>query len=249
MTSIQPVISPFDSIRQQRPDGSEYWSARDLAHVLGYAKWERFADTMFRARCACDNAGQDSDQHFPSAGRMVDIGSGAQRTVRDFELTRYACYLTAMNGDPRKTEIANAQFYFAARTREAELQQSRPQLSDDPVLAQLQVMLQMRSEHLTLFNEVRVISARLDNSPILGAQLGTIFRLGQQLGSRMESYPHAWRIFKDRYHLASYRDLPQSQYDDAVQFLKMQLASYPDQPAQQTLGLSTHLDDEGSMHD
>ena len=240
MTSIQPVISPFDSIRQQRPDGSEYWSARDLAPVLGYEKWERFADTMVRARFACDNTGQDARQHFLSAGKMVDIGSGARRTVQDFELTRYACYLTAMNGDPRKSEIASAQLYFAAQTRQAELQQSQSQLSDDLVLAQLQVMLRMRSDHLALANEVRVISARLDNSPILGAQLGTIFQLGQQLGSKMESYPHAWRIFKDRYHLASYRDLPQCQYDDAVRFLKMQLAAYSDQPTPQNLGLSTH---------
>lgn len=246
MTSIQPVISPFDSIRQQRPDGSEYWSARDLAPVLGYEKWERFADTMVRARCACDNAGQISDQHFPSAGKMVDIGNGARRTVQDFDLTRYACYLCAMNGDPRKAEIANAQLYFAAQTREAELQQSRPQLSDDPVLAQLQVMLQLRNEQLTLANEVRVISARLDNSPVLGAQLGTIYRLGQQLGSRMENYPQAWKIFKDRYHLASYRDLPQCQYDDAVHFLQMQLAAYPDQPSQQTLGLSTYSDSDST---
>ena len=242
MNSIQPAISPFDSIRQQRPDGSEYWSARDLASVLGYEKWERFADTMHRARCACDNTGQDSNQHFPSVGKMVDIGSGARRTVQDFELTRYACYLTAMNGDPRKAEIANAQLYFAVQTREAELQQSQLQLRDDPVLAQLQVMLQMRSEHLSLVNEVRVISARLDNSPIIGAQLGTIFRLGQQLGSRMESYPHAWQIFKNRFHLASYRDLPQCQYDEAVRFLQLQLAAYSEQPSQQTLGPSINSD-------
>lgn len=242
MTSIQPVTSPFDRLRQQRPDGSEYWSARDLASVLGYEKWERFADTMVRARFACDNAGQDARQHFLSAGKMVDIGSGARRTVQDFELTRYACYLTAMNGDPRKAEIASAQLYFAAQTRQAELQQSQSQLSDDLVLAQLQVMLRMRSDHLALANEVRVISARLDNSPIIGAQLGTIFQLGQQLGSKMESYPHAWRIFKNRYNLASYRDLPQCLYDDAVRFLQLQLAAYSDQPAPLTLELSTPSD-------
>lgn len=114
--------SPFDAIRRTRPDGSEYWSARDLMPLLGYDRYENFAASINRAQQAAVNAeGADAaSEHFRDARKMVPLGNGAQRDIGDRHLTRHACYLVAMNGDPRKQEIADAQTYFALKTREAE---------------------------------------------------------------------------------------------------------------------------------
>ncbi len=110
----------FESIKQLSPYGAEYWSARELAPLLGYDSWRRFEDTIDRAKAACRNASQEIGDHFASAVKMVSIGSGAQREVEDYALSRFGCYLVAMNGDPRKPEIASAQVYFAVQTRRAE---------------------------------------------------------------------------------------------------------------------------------
>ena len=114
--------SPFDTIRRTRPDGSEYWSARDLMPLLGYDRYENFAASITRARLAAANSEGElaASEHFRDARKMVPLGNGAQRDIGDRHLTRHACYLVAMNGDPRKQEIADAQVYFALRTREAE---------------------------------------------------------------------------------------------------------------------------------
>jgi DNA-damage-inducible protein D len=113
----------FESIIQISPYGAEYWSARDLAPLLGYTKWERFEGAIKRAMTACEQIGQIVSDHFPSDGKMVNIGSGGQRELRDYFLSRFACYLIAQNGDPRKKEIAEAQAYFAVSTRKQELAQ------------------------------------------------------------------------------------------------------------------------------
>lgn len=124
---IPSTGSPFDSIRRVREDGSEYWSARDLMPLLGYDRWENFSASLGRAWHSVRNSeGHSAAQdHFRDTTKMVPLGSGAERAVFDQELTRFACYLVAMNGDPRKSEIAAAQTYFAVKTREAE---SRPGL-------------------------------------------------------------------------------------------------------------------------
>jgi DNA-damage-inducible protein D len=113
----------FESIKQISPYGAEYWSARDLAPLLGYTKWERFEGAIKRAMTACEQIGQIVSNHFPGDGKMVNIGSGGQREVKDYFLSRFACYLIAQNGDPRKKEIAEAQAYFAVSTRKHELAQ------------------------------------------------------------------------------------------------------------------------------
>lgn len=120
--------SPFDTIKQTGPDGEDFWSARDLQPMLGYDRWERFTDALDRATAAADNAGSKTLDHFRGAAKMVPIGSGAHREVIDFHLTRFGAYLIAMNGDPRKPEIAAAQTYFAIKTREAET--ATPRLPD-----------------------------------------------------------------------------------------------------------------------
>lgn len=122
MTDLIPSSGPFDAIRRTDVSGSEYWSARDLMPLLGYDRWENFTQSLNRAFiAACNSEGSAAgEQHFRDATKMIPLGKGAERAVGDRHLTRYACYLVAMNGDPRKSEIASAQTYFAVRTREAE---------------------------------------------------------------------------------------------------------------------------------
>lgn len=109
----------------RQAEGEEFWFARDLMGLLGYAKWENFAKVVDKAKIACQTAGHSVEDHFPDVRKMVDIGSGAGREIDDIALTRYACYLVAQNGDPRKVEIAFAQTYFAVQTRRIELIEKR----------------------------------------------------------------------------------------------------------------------------
>lgn len=106
-------------------EGVEVWFARDLQKLLGYDKWQRFQGVIAKAEIACEQAGNNPADHFTGAGKMVKIGSETQREVKDYLLTRYACYLVAQNGDPRKKEIAFAMTYFAVQTRKMEVLQQR----------------------------------------------------------------------------------------------------------------------------
>lgn len=103
----------------------ECWSARDMAQVMGYERWENFSKVIEKARLSCQNASESVADHFREVTKMVQTGSGASRSIEDTLLTRYACYLIAQNGDPKKQSIAFAQTYFAAQTRKAELIEQR----------------------------------------------------------------------------------------------------------------------------
>jgi len=109
-------------------DGIEYWLARDLQQLLGYAEWRNFLNTIDKAKESCKASGGGVTDHFVDVNKMVKIGSGAERKQDDIMLTRYACYLIAQNGDPRKEQIAFAQSYFAIQTRKQELLEERIRL-------------------------------------------------------------------------------------------------------------------------
>lgn len=111
----------FEELKQTNPHGAEYWSARDLQPLLGYSQWRRFEQAVERAITSCGESGNNPDYHFAGAGKMIELGKGGSREVPDYHLSRFACYLIAQNGDPRKPEIAQAQKYFAIQTRRQEL--------------------------------------------------------------------------------------------------------------------------------
>lgn len=114
----------FEEMKKFNAHGAEFWSARDLQPLLGYSQWRRFEDAIKRAVTSCEQSGNNPDYHFADAGKMVELGSGSVRSVDDYHLSRFACYLIAQNGDPRKPEIAAAQKYFAIQARRQELSEA-----------------------------------------------------------------------------------------------------------------------------
>lgn len=123
---IEQIRQQYDLIIHNiESAGIEYWYARELMPLLGYGRWENFDKTVCRAMESCETSGITVSDHFREVTKMVELGSRAKRNVKDYMLTRYACYLIAQNGDPKKEEIAFAQSYFAIQTRKQELIEER----------------------------------------------------------------------------------------------------------------------------
>ena len=122
---VETLTNNFESHARKTEDGVEFWLARDLQHLLGYTKWVNFMNVIMKAKTACEISHHEISDHFADVGKKVLIGSGAESEIPDIILTRYACYLIAQNGDPRKEEIAFAQTYFALQTRKMEIIEKR----------------------------------------------------------------------------------------------------------------------------
>lgn len=118
---IQTLTTNFESFAKKTENGVEFWLARDLQQLLGYEKWDNFLNVISKAKTACEISEHNVSDHFAGVGKTIQMPKGAEKTVDDFMLTRYACYLVAQNGDPRKEEIAFAQTYFAVQTRKFEI--------------------------------------------------------------------------------------------------------------------------------
>lgn len=119
---VSLLKSKFDELAHvDENTGIEFWYARELQEAFSYSQWRRFNEVIEKAKLSCKVSGNIVSNHFADVGKMVDLGSGATREIADVKLTRYACYLIAQNGDPRKEEIAFAQSYFAQQTRKQEL--------------------------------------------------------------------------------------------------------------------------------
>ena len=128
----------FEELVQHDPEaGGEYWLARDLQNLLGYAKWENFVKVIEKAKTACQASGYEAADHFLDVRKMVELGSGANREIEDIALTRYACYLVIQNADPAKKIVAQGQTSFAIQTR-------RHELSDEDVEEQRRLAIRRR---------------------------------------------------------------------------------------------------------
>lgn len=144
--------TPFDAIRQHHPDGTEYWSARDLAPLMGYEKWQNFDTAVIRrAKAAAENQNVDVTSAFTESSNRVPAGTGST-VKKDYHLSRFAAYLTAMNGDPNKKEVAAAQAYFAIQTHIAE---TRPTIDAASITRMELLQMAMNAEHERLELEAR----------------------------------------------------------------------------------------------
>ncbi|PKP02885.1 MAG: DNA damage-inducible protein D [Bacteroidetes bacterium HGW-Bacteroidetes-6] len=128
-TLIRQLNRLFEEAAYEQ-DGIEYWLARELQELLGYSEWRNFTNAIEKAKLSCESSGQLVVDHFVDINKMVKLGSGSQRQIDDIMLTRYACYLIAQNGDPKKEQIAFAQSYFAIQTRKQEMLEERIALNE-----------------------------------------------------------------------------------------------------------------------
>lgn len=133
----------FEEIKHVNENNEEFWFARELQTVLDYAEWRNFENVIEKAKVACKNSRNKAEDHFVGVNKMVSLGSGSDREIEDYQLSRYACYLIVMNGDPRKEVIAVGQTYFAVKTRQQELIDHYDQLGED------QKRLAIRNEMIT----------------------------------------------------------------------------------------------------
>ena len=121
MKPLDSTLRALEARKREMKDGQQYWKGREIHAVLGYPEWAKFEPVIERAMAACSNTGVDANNHFSRTSNKVSVGSGAMVKRGDYFLSRYACYLIAMNADSKKPEIATAQTYFAVQTRRQEI--------------------------------------------------------------------------------------------------------------------------------
>lgn len=150
--TIDRLISEFEEASQVDDEGEEFWFARDLQTLLGYTKWDNFLTVISKAKNACDQSGNVTEDHFAGVGKMISLGKGAEREIEDIVLSRYACYLVAQNADAKKRPVAFAQTYFAIQTRRQEVRQQEEQeyktLSEDERRVMLREEVKTHNKHL-----------------------------------------------------------------------------------------------------
>ena len=168
MNDLQPMNEAlFENIKHINEYGQEYWSARELIPVLEYNEYRFFKKVIDKAIEACASSNNAVSDHFVYAHDMVDIGSGARREVEDYHLSRYACYLVAMNGDPRKRAVALAQTYFAVKTRQQELVENYDALTEDQ--KRLAIRHEMREHN-------KALAAAAQEAGVIGSRDYAIFQ-------------------------------------------------------------------------
>lgn len=156
----------FESLKRINEHGAEYWSARDLQKLFGYKEWRKFEGSVKKAMISCQESGNPQEYHFVGAANMIKTGKGAERNAKDYHLSRFACYLIAQNGDPRKSEIATAQQYFAVQTRKQELNE---------LLAADLERLELRKQ---TSEEFKALSSAAKNAGVQNAMFGVFHDAG-----------------------------------------------------------------------
>ncbi|WP_371053672.1 phage antirepressor KilAC domain-containing protein [Rhodococcus gordoniae] len=187
--------SPFDRIRQTRPDGSEFWSARDLCKVVEYETWRNFAAAIDRAKIACANTGNAVTSEFVGVDKVVQYGNDSSRSIEDYELSRFACYLVVMNGDPRKQSIAAAQAYFAIQTRIAETAPARAELLTRADLARMILEAEEEKAVIAAALESAAPAIAYHDRYVANGDAATIKTWAAQFGL---SEPKAYALLLDR---------------------------------------------------